>query len=187
VSVPEKRTPSEVLRSHTTRYDIQGMRGIAVLLVVLYHAGLPLPGGFVGVDIFFVISGFVITGLLVRELSHTGTNSFRVFYARRIRRLLPALALVVLITLLLSFALGSPFDRQQEVTALTGMGAMLMAANAVIFFNSGNYFATPPTNNPLLNTWSLSVEEQFYLVFPLLLLALWALVRRNRKLATSHP
>ena len=174
-----KPKPTGVLLRSTTRHDIQGMRGIAVLLVVLYHAGLPLPGGFVGVDIFFVISGFVISGLLVRELNHSGTIRFRVFYARRIRRLLPALTLVVLTTLLLSFALGSPFDRQQEVTALTGLSAILMVANAAIFLNSGNYFATPPTNNPLLNTWSLSVEEQFYLVFPLILLAIWLFIRRK--------
>lgn len=154
------------------------MRGLAVLLVVLYHVGLPVPGGFVGVDIFFVISGFVITGLLMRELQSGKTINFRNFYARRIRRLLPALALVILATILASFLLGSPFDRQQEVTALTGIGAILMAANAVIFFNTGEYFATPPTNNPLLNTWSLSVEEQFYLVFPIVLLLLWILGTR---------
>lgn len=148
------------------------MRGLAVLLVVLYHVGLPIPGGFVGVDIFFVISGFVIMGLLMREWDAKGRIHFTRFYSRRIRRLLPALTVVVLATILASFLLGSPFDRQQEVTALTGIGALLMAANAVIFLNSGQYFATPPTNNPLLNTWSLSVEEQFYLIFPIVVFLL---------------
>ncbi len=162
------------------------MRGVAVLLVVLFHAGLPLPGGFVGVDVFFVISGFVITGLLSRELARSGTVSFRTFYARRIRRLLPALTLVVFVTLCASFLLGSPFDDQQSTTALTGAGALLMVANYVIFLSSGDYFATPPTNNPLLNTWSLSVEEQFYLVFPALLLLLWILARRGRSQATKR-
>lgn len=178
-------SPPEVeLRQHTPRQDIQGMRGVAVLLVVLFHAGLPVPGGFVGVDVFFVISGFVITGLLTRELTRSGTVSFRTFYARRIRRLLPALTLVVFLTLCASFMLGSPFDGQQRTTALTGAGALLMVANYVIFLNSGAYFATPPTNNPLLNTWSLSVEEQFYLIFPALLLLLWLLARRRRSSGT---
>lgn len=170
-----------VLRQHTPRQDVQGLRGLAVLLVVVYHAGLPFPGGFVGVDVFFVISGFVITALLMRELHATGSIKFSRFYARRIRRLLPALALVVGVTLVASFLLGSPFDNQQTVTALTGIGAMLMSANFVIFLNSGGYFATPPTNNPLLNTWSLSVEEQFYLVFPAIVLGLWLVARRSRR------
>lgn len=170
------------LRKHTPRQDIQGLRGLAVLLVVVYHAGLPLPGGFVGVDVFFVISGFVITGLLMRELGATGSVRFGTFYARRIRRLLPALALVVGVTLIASFLLGSPFDNQQTTTALTGIGGMLMTANYVIFLNSGGYFATPPTNNPLLNTWSLSVEEQFYLVFPAIVVGLWLLARRSSRL-----
>ena len=173
------------LRRHTPRQDIQGLRGLAVLLVVVYHAGLPFPGGFVGVDVFFVISGFVITALLMRELHATGSIKFSTFYARRIRRLLPALALAVGVTLVASFLLGSPFDNQQTVTALTGIGAMLMSANVVIFLNSGGYFATPPTNNPLLNTWSLSVEEQFYLVFPAIVLGLWLLARRSRRWQTN--
>ena len=84
------------------RDDIQGLRGIAVLLVVIYHSGIGLPGGFIGVDMFFVISGFVITQLLVRELDQTGAISFRNFYARRARRLLPALGVVTVATLGLS-------------------------------------------------------------------------------------
>ena len=167
---------SRELREHTARRDIQGLRGFAVLVVVLCHAELPVPGGFIGVDVFFVISGFVISGLLIRELDRSGTIDFPRFYSRRVRRIIPALAVVVLVTLALSFLLGSPFDRQQTVTAMTAAGALLMVANGVIFLNSGGYFATPPTNNPLLNTWSLSVEEQFYLLFPALLIALcwWA-------------
>ncbi len=140
------------VRKHAPRLDIQGLRGLAVLLVVLFHAGLPIPGGFVGVDVFFVISGYVITAMLLRELTGAGRLNFRRFYERRIRRLIPALALVVLVTVGFAFLVGSPFDNQQQVTAQTAIGAIMMTANAVIFVNSGDYFATPPTNNPLLNT-----------------------------------
>jgi peptidoglycan/LPS O-acetylase OafA/YrhL len=161
------------LREHTPRKDIQGLRALAVIVVVAFHAGLPLPGGFIGVDVFFVISGFVITGMLLRELEKHRTIRMRRFYARRLKRLFPALTLVLLVTLALTFLLGSPFDGQQATTAETAIGSILMVANGVIFLGSGNYFATPPTNNPLLNMWSLSVEEQFYLVFPVLLLLLW--------------
>ena len=167
------------LREHTPRLDIQGLRAIAVIVVVAFHAGLPIPGGFVGVDIFFVISGYVITGMLIRELGKSGSIRLRSFYARRIKRLVPALTLVLVVTLALTALLGSPFDNQQSTTAFTAIGAIFMVANYVIFLASGNYFATPPTNNPLLNTWSLSVEEQFYLVFPAVLLMLWWLARRQ--------
>lgn len=171
---------TQKLREHTPRRDIQGLRAVAVIVVVAYHAGLPLPGGFVGVDVFFVISGFVITGMLTRELTTSGTVRMRRFYGRRVKRLIPALTLVLVATLALTFLLGSPFDGQQQTTAATAIGAILMFANGVIFLRSGDYFATPPTNNPLLNTWSLSVEEQFYLVFPTLLLVLWWWSRKRR-------
>ena len=118
------------------RNDIQGLRAIAVAAVVAFHAGLPLPGGFVEVDIFFVISGYVITGMLLRELDKSGRIRLQRFYVRRLQRLYPALTLVVAATLLASFLLGSPFDRQQERTALTAIGAMFMCANAVVFLNT---------------------------------------------------
>lgn len=171
-------TPQDDLRKHTTRLDIQGLRAVAVIAVVAFHAGFPIPGGFVGVDIFFVISGYVITAMLLRDWSAHQRIDLTHFYIRRIKRLLPALFLVVFVTLALSFMLGSPFDGQQRTTALTAIGAMTMTANAVIFLNSGGYFAVPPTANPLLNMWSLSVEEQFYLVFPLLLIGLLVLSRK---------
>ena len=105
---------SDVEREYFRR-DIQGLRGIAVLLVVIYHSGVGLPGGFVGVDVFFVISGFVISQLLLRELRQTGTVRLRDFYVRRARRLLPALALVTIVTLAFSILFLSPFGDQQEV------------------------------------------------------------------------
>ncbi len=162
------------------RRDIQGLRAVAVILVVAYHARLPVPGGFVGVDVFFVISGFVITAMLGREFSTKGRISFRRFYARRFLRLTPALALLVGFVAVAAMLLQSPFGPQQA-TAQTGVGAMLLSANLVIAVASGNYFATGAEFNPLLNTWSLSVEEQFYLLFPALLAIGWLTARRARR------
>ena len=161
------------------RPDIQGLRALAVGLVVAFHAGLPIPGGFVGVDVFFVISGFVITAMLMRQKANAGRVSFARFYGRRFLRLTPALALLVTVVALASLVLQGPFGAQQT-TASTGLGAMLLVANVVISHASGDYFADAATTNPLLNTWSLSVEEQFYLVFPGLLVLGWFLARKTR-------
>lgn len=151
------------------RPDIQGLRALAVLLVITFHAKLPLPGGFVGVDIFFVISGYVITRKLLREWCEHGYLRFGAFYLRRFLRLTPALAVLVCAVALMSLALQNPFGAQQS-TARTGIGAMLISANYVISHAAGDYFSADAKTNPLLNTWSLSVEEQFYLFFPALLL-----------------
>lgn len=161
------------------RLDIQGLRAVAVLLVVAFHAGLPLPGGFVGVDVFFVISGFVITGMLQREHETTGRIRLGAFYLRRFKRLAPALAVVVLFTVLAAALLLSPLG-QQQATGMTAIGAMLLFANYAIARNTGGYFDAPAASNPLLHTWTLSLEEQFYLVFPLLLLLGWLLASRLR-------
>jgi len=164
-------------RSSAHRLDIQGLRAIAVLVVVAFHAGLPMPGGFVGVDIFFVISGFVITAMLLRERESLGRVRWGRFYARRFKRLTPALALTVGLVLLGSLVFDSPLGNQRE-TALTGLGAMLLVANIVIARSTGDYFDAPAEANPLLHTWSLSVEEQFYLVFPMLMLLGWLITKR---------
>jgi len=179
--VKAEAQPVEPAVSDSRRLDIQGLRAVAVLMVVAFHAGLPLPGGFVGVDVFFVISGFVITGMIHRERSSTGRFRLGRFYLRRFKRLTPALALVVAVTMVLSFCLLSPLGAQQRA-AQTGFGAMLLVANFVIAQTTGGYFDAPAESNPLLNTWSLSVEEQFYLMFPAILLLGWALSQRGRRI-----
>ena len=166
--------------SGNRRRDIQGLRAVAVLLVVAFHARLPLPGGFVGVDVFFVISGFVITAMLQREWLAHGRIRFREFYVRRFKRLTPALALMVTVTVIASALLLSPLGAQQT-TAQTAIGAMLLVANVVIARTTGGYFDAPAEANPLLNTWSLSVEEQFYLAFPFVLVLGWFLWRRSAR------
>jgi len=177
-------SPVAVERPTHRRADIQGLRAIAVLLVVAFHAHLPVPGGFVGVDVFFVISGFVITAMLMREWATHGRLSLRTFYFRRFLRLTPALALTVAVVAVISLALQNPFGAQQTA-ARTGLGAMLLSANFVIGHAAGDYFATDTTTNPLLNTWSLSVEEQFYLIFPALLAFGWILGRSKGRHARS--
>lgn len=164
----------------TRRRDIQGLRAIAVLVVVAFHAGLPVPGGFVGVDVFFVISGYVIAAMLQREWMATGRIAFARFYVRRFKRLTPALALTVLVTMMISAFVLSPLGPQQAA-ARTGLGALFLASNAVIATITGGYFDAPAEGNPLLNMWSLSVEEQFYLLFPLLLVIGW----RRRRVVTT--
>jgi peptidoglycan/LPS O-acetylase OafA/YrhL len=147
-------------------------------MVVAFHAGLPVPGGFVGVDVFFVISGFVITSMLRREWTATGRIRLGRFYLRRFKRLTPALALVVAVTVVASYFVLSALGPQQTA-AKTAIGAMLISANYVIASTTGGYFDAPAATNPLLHTWSLSVEEQFYLAFPALLALGWLLARRR--------
>lgn len=162
------------------RQDIQGIRAMAVLAVIAFHAGLPIPGGFTGVDIFFVISGFVITSMLNRELQQKDTFNLLDFYFRRFKRLMPALALVVACTMLLSVLLLTPQTSIVKTSAWTGIGAILTVANVTIATRTGGYFDSSAESNPLLNTWSLSVEEQFYFFFPVVLLASHICARRGK-------
>ncbi len=161
------------------RPDVEGLRAVAVLLVVLYHAGVPvISGGYVGVDVFFVISGFVITGLLLRERQRTDRTSFTHFYARRSRRILPAACLVILISVAATFLfVGSG---EGVLTADDGRWAAAFLSNFHFQSLGTDYLASVRAPSPLLNYWSLSVEEQFYLVYP----ALFALVASLRGLFT---
>ena len=152
------------------RPDIEGLRGIAILLVLLFHAGLPwTPGGFVGVDVFFVISGFLITGKLWRESQQPGGLNITRFYAWRIRRLLPAALVAVALISLVGLLLAAPLDRSE--LAADGAASALSLAN-MRFIGSVDYFAATTSPSPFLHFWSLSVEEQFYLVWPALIVLL---------------
>lgn len=162
------------------RADVQGLRAVAVLMVVGYHARLPVPGGFTGVDVFFALSGFVIARMLLRERLAGHKISIPQFFARRFKRLTPALSVMVTVVLVVAVVLASPFGDQQTL-ALTAIGATFIMANLVIAQASGGYFDAPAESNALLNTWSLSVEEQFYLFFPLMLMVAWRLESRGLK------
>ena len=152
------------------RPDIEGLRGIAILLVLLFHAGLPwTPGGFIGVDVFFVISGFLITGKLWRESQQPGGLSIAKFYAWRIRRLLPAALVAVALISLVGLLIAAPLDRSE--LAADGAASALSIAN-MRFIGSVDYFAPTSSPSPFLHFWSLSVEEQFYLVWPALIVLL---------------
>lgn len=168
------------VEAHTYRPDIDGMRALAVSLVVLFHAGVSwLPGGFIGVDVFFVISGYLITGLLVDEHGRTGRISLVAFWARRVRRLGPALFLVMAVVLPASMVFLSRIGTETGPAAKAALAALLLNANHFFLLESGDYFAAAAETNPLLHTWSLSVEEQFYLFWPLALLAVLRWPRRK--------
>jgi len=151
----------------TYRPDIDGIRALAILSVILYHAGVPgIRGGFTGVDIFFVISGYLIGGHIYAELM-AGNFSFLQFYRRRAKRILPAFYTVLAFVILASLFLLSPFEASKFGDS--GIAATLSISNIYFYHSAGNYFAINSELHPLLMTWSLGVEEQFYLVIPLLM------------------
>lgn len=161
---------SEVRKSATVyRPEIDGLRAFAVTAVILLHAGAPLHGGFAGVDVFFVISGFLITSILARELAQ-GRFSLWSFYDRRMRRILPALFVVVLASIPLAFWLMPSLEMRAFERSIIAL--MVFATNFKFWLQSG-YFEPTAAFIPLLHTWSLAVEEQYYLFFPLLLWGLW--------------
>ncbi|MDR1827009.1 MAG: acyltransferase [Methylobacteriaceae bacterium] len=161
---PPSGAPGFAFRPH-----IEALRAVAVLSVMFRHFGWPFfGGGFVGVDVFFVISGFLIAGGIYRE-TERGAFSLLSFYERRIRRILPAFAVVTLAVLVLSLRLLWPFQLLR--TAEAAISAATFSAN-IWFYRTTDYFLAASGMTPLLHTWSLSIEEQFYLVFPLLLMGL---------------
>ena len=146
------------------RADIEGLRGVAVLLVLLFHASLGFSGGYVGVDIFFVISGFLITGLLLREIEETGRVSLKKFYARRARRLLPAASVVLILSLIGSIFILPPLLIPGAAADIAS--AALYVSNMAFANHAIDYFAIGSAPSPILHFWSLSVEEQFYMFWP---------------------
>ncbi len=169
-----------------TRKDIQGLRAVAVTLVVLNHCGVPfLPGGYIGVDVFFVVSGFLITQILVREASFTGSISLTRFYARRARRILPASTLVLLATAVFSGLTMSASRAQEVVQDILWSSAF--AANVHFAQLDTDYFSLDRALSPVQHYWSLAVEEQFYLLLPLMLLVLVAWGRRRLVVHRRFP
>jgi len=157
------------------RPEIDGLRAIAVIPVILFHAGFgTFSGGYVGVDIFFVISGYLITTILINDLEASRFSVAR-FYERRARRILPALLFVMLACLPLAWAFMLP--SQLEEFGRNIMAVALFVSNIALWLNT-DYFASATELNPLLHTWSLAVEEQFYIFFPPLLWALWKVGRK---------
>ena len=167
------------------RPDVEGLRAVAVLLVVFDHLFARPSGGFVGVDVFFVISGFLITGLLVAERERTGRISFRGFYARRARRILPAAMVVLLMTWLVARAVQlSSRAHQTGVDALWSAGFL---ANVHFAHISTDYFQSDTVHSPVQHYWSLAVEEQFYLFWPVLIVIVAALASRVRRGRAARP
>lgn len=160
--------------THARILELDGLRAIAVTAVVISHAwpGL-LPGGWLGVDIFFVLSGFLVTRLILADLA-SNRFSFTEFYRRRLLRLMPAFFLMMFATLLLSWLLHTPKETSYTIT--TAFFASLISSN-VYLPTTGGYFDDPEIFNPLLHTWSLGIEEQFYIIFPVALFLLWRLAK----------
>ncbi|MCX5479023.1 acyltransferase family protein [Kaistia geumhonensis] len=163
----------------TARYrpEIDGLRTVAVLSVIIYHLEIPLGssfllhGGFLGVDIFFVLSGYLIGGIILRELQDTGRFSFSNFYARRIRRIFPELIFVILVSIPVAWAILLPSELVRFATSI--ISALGFFSNFYWYQELGEYGAQSGLLQPFLHTWSLSIEEQFYVVFPVLLIVLY--------------
>ena len=187
-------TDSTVPKTHhsatiTFRPDIEGLRAIAILLVVLYHGGFGVNGGYVGVDVFFVLSGYLITLLLTQEFERERSINLLAFFAKRIRRLVPAMGVLIVAVLIASIILMAPFE--QRATANTAISTALYLSNLFFAHQATDYLSGAEKNNPLLHTWSLGVEEQFYIFWPMFVFFIFLLSKnsgekkRNRQLVIS--
>lgn len=171
-----KRSVAQTNTSIGYRSEIDGLRAVALIPVVLFHAGFqPFQGGFIGVDVFFVISGFLITSILIRELED---NSFTLmgFYERRARRILPILLFVTFCCIPLAWLMMLPAEYQDFSRSLVALS--VFASNVLFYLEEGDYFSLNAEDKPLLHTWSLAVEEQYYLFFPVFLWLLWRFRKR---------
>jgi peptidoglycan/LPS O-acetylase OafA/YrhL len=183
MSTPSDCDGHKVWRMHKKRFDIQGLRAVAVVSVIADHLFHRPSGGFVGVDVFFVISGFLITGLLLREFERTGRISLRDFYLRRVRRIAPAATVVLIVTVMASFVLLAA-SRTQSI-ALDALASFFFVSNWRFAASGTDYFQIGTAVSPLQHFWSLSVEEQFYLVWPVLVMVMLIATARRRTGATG--
>ena len=167
------------------RQDLQGLRAIAILLVVFAHARLSiLPGGFIGVDVFFVLSGYLITGILLKELQQHKRISFLRFYSRRLKRLLPALVLMLAVTTLVAHFVLSEVEIRSQLASLPF--ASTWSSNLYFTFKTVDYFNELAQRDLFLHTWSLGVEEQFYLLWPVLLLLFFKLGKSQHLKSSNY-
>jgi len=165
--------------SNFYRAEIDGLRTVAILPVIFFHAGFNwVSGGFIGVDIFFVISGYLITFLLIQEHANTGKISIYNFYERRLRRILPALFTVLVPSSIFSYFILQP---ELSLSYVKGLAYTLIFSSNIYFWKTSGYFDVEAENHPLLHTWSLAVEEQFYIFFPLLLIAFYKMFKKERR------
>ncbi|MGF1753161.1 acyltransferase [Vibrio makurazakiensis] len=159
------------------RPDIDGLRAIAVIAVVIFHIDpLYLPGGFLGVDIFFVISGFLITSIIYKDVEK-GTFSYKYFYIRRAKRIFPPLFFMVALVLAVGYVVLLPYDFYK--VAISALSVLFFASNMQYSIRTGDYFSSDSSEWPLLHTWSLSVEEQYYFILPILLVLIFKFIRNR--------